>query len=169
MKNRVTISLLTLAAILIAVWLLFKDILSKITFNVGMEGATTGIKSLADLQSFLQGSGAVTFNFLIDVTNASWLTIKLRDLETRVFYKGQLIGNSGLAALKNIDINAGSFKKWVEPVDIRVSKTVLSALMSDLISGKDPELSYETEMRIYGIRYTYSDRVKIIETTLSSL
>ncbi len=134
-----------------------------------MQSTSTGIKTWNDVTNFLSGSGALTFNFAIDVTNASWLSIRLRDLETKVYYKGQLIGKPGINALKNININAGSYKSWIEPIELAVNKQLLTMLVSDLATGTDPELSYTTSMRIYGIRYTYSDKVKIIETTLSSL
>lgn len=169
MKNWLSISLLSLLGLLALIYIMFKDIMSKIAFNVGMNGASTGITNWAQLQSFLTGSGAITFNFAISVTNSSWLNIKLRGLETRVYYQGKLIGNSGIAALKNIDINSGSYKQWIEPIDIAANKQTLGLLFSDLFKGKDPELTYTTEMRIYGIKYSYTDKVKIIETTLSSI
>ena len=169
MKNWLSISLISLLALLALLYILFKDIMSKIVFTVGMDGASTGIKTWADAQNFLTGGGALTFKFVIGVTNSSWLNIKLRGLETRVYYQGQLIGNSGVAALKNIDINSGTFKQWIEPIDIAANKKTLGLLFSDLFKGKDPELTYTTEMRIYGIKYSYTDKVKIIETTLSSL
>lgn len=169
MKNWLSISLLILLAIGITLYVMFKDIMSKIAINVALQSTSTGIKNWADVTQFFGGKGSIIFNFGIDVTNASWLAIKLRNLETTVYYKGQQIGKSSNNALRNITIDKGSYKQWVEPIELSISAQLLTNLLKDLTSGVDPELTYSTQMRIYGISYTYTDKVKIIETTLSSL
>jgi len=169
MKKWAWISFLTFFALAIVIVVSVKNALKNIEFEISSGGVDATVNSWSDVQSFLGGKGAVTLNFIVGVTNKNWFNIPIRDLETRVYYQGHLIGNSSPSALKNIDVNSGSYKRWTEPVDLHAKTEIAKQFLQQIISGEDPVIDYETELKVWGIRYTYSDRMKIVETALSEL
>lgn len=166
-KKWLVISLLTLAGLIIVLTVIIRDALRNIDFNIEQGGVSANISSLQDVQTLLSGQGAITLKFIAAVTNKNWFKIPIRDLETRVYYKGQLVGNSSPTALKNIDILPGSYKQWIEPVDLHAKGEYLKQMLTDILMRGDTTIMYETELRVWGIRYTYSDQIRIVETALS--
>ena len=138
-------------------------------FNIKSAGVSTNVQSWQDIESYFKGQGAITLKFSVGVLNKNWFNIPIRDLETRVFYQGQLIGNSSSTSPKNIDIYSGSYKEWIEAVDIHAKGNFVKQFVQEIFSGGDPVIEYQTELKVLGIRYTYSERIKVIETTLSEL
>ncbi len=169
MKKRLWISLLVFFSLIFIAIVSVRNILNNIDFEIKSGGVNANLNSWSDVQTLFSGKGAITLNFVVGVTNKNWFTIPIKDLETRVYYKGQLVGNSSPLALKNIDVGSGSFRQWIEPVDLHAKKELAKQLFQEIIRGSDPVIEYETELKVWGIRYTYSDRLKIVETALSEL
>lgn len=161
------ISLFTLIGLIIVIVVVIRDAFKNIDFKIEQGGVSANINSLQDIQTLLSGQGAVTLKFIVGVTNKNWFKIPIRDLETRVYYRGQLIGNSSPAALKNIDILPGSYKQWIEPVDLHAKGEYVKQMLTDIFMRGDAMIMYETELKVWGIRYIYSDQIRIIETALS--
>ncbi len=161
------ISLFTVIALVIVVIVIVRDALTNIDLTVESEGVDANIHSLQDIQTLLSGQGAITLKFLVGMKNGNWFKIPIRDLETRVYYRGQLIGNSSPSSLKNIDIGSGSYKQWIEPVDLHAKGSLVKQLLTEVLQGGDPVIMYETELKVWGVRYTYSDQIQLIETALS--
>ncbi len=161
------ISLFTLIGLLIIVVVIVRDALTNVDLKIGDASVDANINNFQDLQLLLSGEGAVTLKFPVSVTNKNWFKIPIRDLETRVYYRGDLIGNSSPAALKNIDITPGSYQQWIEPVDLHAKGPLVKQLLMEVLQGGDPTIMHETELKVWGIRYTYSDQIRLIETALS--
>lgn len=119
------------------------------------------------ITNLFNNQGFIKLNFLVKTSNQNSFVIPIKDLETRVYYKGQLIGGSSPSALKNIDLPGRADMDWIEPIDIGVKSDSIKAMLQDLWAGRDPEIYYETELKVWGIRYTYTDRIRIIETATS--
>jgi len=166
-KKWLLISLFTLIGLVIVLIAVVRDALTNIDFKIKSGGVNANINSLSDIQVLLSGQGAVTLKFIVQVTNKNWFSIPIRDLETRVYYKGQLIGNSSPTALKDITILSNNTNQWVEPVDLHAKGSLVKGLLTDVFKGGDPVISYETELKVWGVRYTYSNQIKLIETALS--
>jgi len=166
-KRWIWISIAVFVLLIIGVIITVRNAINKTDFDIESAGVDANINSWADVQTFLSGEGAITIKFLVYVKNTNWFKIPLRDLESRVYYRGQLIGNSAPSALKNIDIAPGSYKQWIEPVDIHAKGILLKEFLGEILTGSDPVIKYETELKVLGIRYTYSDQLKIVETALS--
>jgi|GEM_PF-7008594 len=166
-KNWLLVSLFTLLGLIIVLIVIVRDALTNLDFKIKSGGVDANINSLSDVSVLLSGQGAVTLKFIVEVGNRNWFSIPIRDLETRVYYKGQLIGNSAATALKNITISANNIQQWVEPVDLHAKGSLVKNLLIDVFQGGDAVISYETELKVWGIRYTYSDQVKLLETALS--
>lgn len=166
-KKAIIVTVSTMAALFLMLVLVIRDALTNLDVNVQFDSVDANIDSIADIGNLLEGQKAITLKFLVGITNTNWFRIPIRDLETRVFYRGQLIGNSSPDALKDININAGSYQQWIEPVDLRADKALIKQLFNEIFSGSDPIIRYETELKVWGIRYTYSDQIQLIKTALS--
>lgn len=166
MNKWLVISVVIFAALAFGAYSWVKGVISRLSFNVYFSNVSLANTNIAAL---ITNRGVITFNFLIKVKNANGFTIPIRDLETRIYYKGQLIGNSSATALKDIDILPGSFKQWIEPVDIHVKSQIVGQAIADLGQFKDPLITFTTEMKIWGIRYKYSERIQVVQTALEEL
>ena len=118
MKNRLLIALLIFSAIITILWISFKNVWDNIYFEVNYSKTSVNVRNWAQLTELLKGKGNITVTFQILVANKTWLNIPIRNLDIKIYHKGELIGQSSPLSLKNIDIASGKVKDWQEPINL---------------------------------------------------
>lgn len=160
MKNWIVISLIVFFAIVALAFLRIRSIYKRVEFDAWYESMELGPMTITDL---LQGKGTVRVNFLVKVLNANDISLRIRDLQTHVYYQDELVGQSSSTALKNITIGPAKYQEWTEPIDIFLNKGNIGSALKEVKEGRDPIIDFKVSMRIYGIKYSYTDRIKLIQ------
>lgn len=164
MKNRLLIALLIFSAIITILWISFKNVWDNIYFEVNYSKTSVNVRNWSQFTELIKGNGNVTVAFKILVANKTWLNIPIRNLDIKIYHKGELIGESSPLSLKNIDIASGKVKDWEEPINLFAKKQVVKDFLTELFNGRDPEITYDVKINVFGFSYTYSEKMKLIAT-----
>ena len=82
-------------------------------------------------------------------------------MKTSVFYKGNYIGGS--LGSQNVDLISKQQTRFMENIDLVVKGALIKQMVADVSAGIDPELEYEINLQLFGIRYGFRERIKLIE------
>lgn len=158
MKKGWIIFIVLLITVAVVIYVKINEVINRIDINVAYSKTNLSVINVQDL---LRGKAHFQIQFIISIANKNWFSIPIKGLKTTIYYKGKLIGGS--AKVQNIELPKNGSVEFQENINLLIKGDIISSLAADLAADVDPELEYETTLRVLGIRYAFKEKVKLIE------
>lgn len=158
MKKAILISILVFVALSMVIFYRLKAISNNLAIEVAYEGINL---ETIDITQLLANQSYIQVLFGIRIFNSNRFKIPIKNMTTSVFYKSKYVGGS--VAAKNIDLLPNQLTKFTENINLFVKGEIIKQMFGDISAGRDPELEYEISLKLFGIRYRFREKIKLIK------
>lgn len=141
--------------VIILIYIRFKMIYNRITFEFGFRGADLSGISIQTL--LLGGQTEASLKMAMKVVNKNNFNISLSDLRAWLNYEGTMVAQTSENLAQNkITIPKNGSMEIVDDVKIHLNPQSVK-LLRNVISGQKPRVDYTVKLKLYGIPITWND------------